>query len=148
MRRRRPGRTLLRVFSAFGLVFALTLTTIAIWSVMDERRGSETVADVLTVEHRGARTFLTVRFTTDRGEVCESDLRVTVDANRTVTTGQPVRVHYAGNDPCLRVREVGDRGGWFIVLPAVVLLIAFAVLTRLAWRRPRPRLPLRYANMP
>lgn len=136
------------MFSIFGLVFAIALTVLGTWSVADERRGSESVADVLDVEHRGARTFLTVQFTTNRGEVCESILRVTVDANRTVSTGQRIRVHYAKSDPCLRMREVGDQSGWFIVLISMVLLITFAILTYVVWRRPRPPLPLRYAGMP
>ncbi|MCO1595544.1 hypothetical protein M8C17_10235 [Micromonospora sp. RHAY321] len=106
------------------------------------------MADVLEVEHRGARTFLTVQFTTNRGEVCESSLRVTVDANRAVSTGQRIRVRYAKSDPCLRVSEVGDHSGWFTLLIAVVLLIAFAILAYVSWRRPRPPIPLRYAGMP
>ncbi|MGQ5264383.1 hypothetical protein ACTWLT_26905 [Micromonospora sp. ZYX-F-536] len=148
MNRRRPSRTFLRVFSMFSLVFATSITVIGAWSITDERRGSEAVADVLEVEHRGARTFLTVRFTTNRGEVCESSLRATVDANQAVSTGQRIRVHYAKSDPCLRVREVGDHSGWFILLIAVVLLIAFAILAHVSWRRPRPPIPLRYAGMP
>lgn len=148
MDRRRPIRNLLRVFSAFGLVFAIVLAALASWSVADERGGSEAIAEVLEVEHRGARTFLTVQFTTNHGEVCESFLRVSVDANRAMTTGDRIRVHHARSDPCLRVREAGDRSGWLVLLVAVTLLIAFAILTYLAWRRPRPPLPLRYAGMP
>ncbi|MFG3423810.1 hypothetical protein ACIBTZ_31375 [Micromonospora sp. NPDC049460] len=148
MNRRRPSRNLLRVFSAFSLVFAIVLTALATWSITDERRGSEAVAEVMDVEHRGARTFLTVQFTTNRDEVCESVLRVTVDANRAVTIGEYIRVHHAEGDPCLRVREAGDQSGWLIILVAVVLLITFTILTYVAWRRPRPSLPLRYAGMP
>lgn len=148
MVRRRPSRRLLRAFSAFGLVFTFALTALATWSIVDDSRGSEAVAEVLDVEHRGARSFLTVRFTTGRGEVCQALLRVPVDASRTVGTGDRIRVHHAGSDPCLRVREAGDRSGWLIALVAVALLLTFAILTRVAWRRPRPPLPLRYAGMP
>ncbi|MFF4880018.1 DUF3592 domain-containing protein [Micromonospora sp. NPDC000668] len=148
MNRRRPSRTFLRVFSMFGLIFAVALTALATWSIADEHRGSEAAAEVLDVEHRGARTFLTVQFTTDGGEVCGSTLRVTVDGNRAVSVGERIRVHYAKSDPCLRVREPGDQSGWAIILGAMVLLITFAILTYVAWRRPRPPLPLRYAGMP
>ncbi|MFG2010860.1 DUF3592 domain-containing protein [Micromonospora sp. NPDC048868] len=148
MDRRRLSRTFLRVFSMFGLVFVIALTALGTWSAADERRGSEAVADVLDVEHHGTKTFLTVQFTTNRGETCESSLRVTVDANRAVSAGQHIRVRYAKSDPCLRVREVGDHSGWFMVPIAVVLLITFAILTYVVWRRPRPPLPLRYAGMP
>ncbi|MEU2661033.1 DUF3592 domain-containing protein [Micromonospora sp. DT46] len=136
------------MFSMFGLVFAIALTVLGTWSAADERRGSEAEADVLDVEHHGTRTFLTVQFTTNRGEMCESSLRVTVDANRAVSAGQRIRVHYTKSDPCLRVREVGDQSEWVMVLIAVVLLITFAILTYVVWRRPRPPLPLRYAGMP
>ncbi|MGW9192650.1 hypothetical protein [Micromonospora chersina] len=148
MVRRRPSRRFLRAFSAFGLVFAIALTALATWSIVDDSRGSEAVAEVLDVEHHGARTFLTVRFTTGRGEVCQAIFRVSVDANRTVNTGDRIRVHHPRSEPCLRVREAGDRSGWLIALVAVVLLLAFAILTHVAWRRPRPPLPLRYAGMP
>ncbi|MGW1059163.1 hypothetical protein [Micromonospora rubida] len=136
------------MFWKFGLVFAIALTMLATWSIADERRGSDAVAEVAGVEHRGARTFLTVQFTTDRGEVCQSTLRVTVDANRAVSTGERIRVHHAKSDPCLRVREAGDQSGWLIILVAVALLITFAILTYGVWRQPRPPLPLRYADMP
>ncbi|MGC4864109.1 hypothetical protein ACLQ3B_01580 [Micromonospora sp. DT53] len=148
MNRRRPSRTFLRVFSAFCLVFMMTLTTLAIWSAVDERRGSEAEAEVLDVEHRGGRTFVTVQFSTSRGEVCEARFRAAVSANRSVTIGERIRVHYAKSDPCARVREVGDRSGWFIIVIAVVLLIAFGIMAYVTWRRPRPQLPLRYAGMP
>ncbi|MEV7988543.1 DUF3592 domain-containing protein [Micromonospora sp. NPDC085948] len=148
MNRRRPSRSFLRVFSAFCLVFVMTLTTLAAWSALDERRGSEVEAEVLDVEHRGPRTFVTVQFSTSRGEVCEARFRVAVGANRSVTIGKRIRVHHAKSDPCARVREVGDRSGWFILLIAVVLLIAFSIMAYVAWRRPRPPLPLRYAGMP
>jgi hypothetical protein len=62
MQRRRTSRTLLRVLSGFGLAFALVLTALATWSVVDERQGSEAVAEVLDVEQRGARTYLRGRF--------------------------------------------------------------------------------------
>ncbi|MER5705950.1 hypothetical protein ABT023_28935 [Micromonospora sp. NPDC002296] len=136
------------MFSTFGLAFALTLTALATWSISDERRGSDAVAEVAGVEHRGARTFLMVHFTTDRGEVCQSTLRVTVDAGQAVNIGDNVPVHHANSDPCLRVREAGDPSGGLITLVAVALLIMFAILTNVAWRRPRPPLPLRYADMP
>lgn len=132
----------------FGLVFAIALTALATWSMADDRRGSETVAEVLDVEHRGARTFLTVRYTTGHGEVCQADFRVSVDANRAVSTGDRIRVRHARSDPCLRVREAGDQSGWLIILVAVALLITFGILTYVSWRRPRPPLPLRYAGMP
>lgn len=148
MNRRRPSRNFMRLFSTFGLVFAVALTAIATWSMADERRGSEAVAEALDVEQQGARTFLTVQFTTNRGEVCQSRLRVTVDANRAVGTGDRIRVQHAKSDPCLRVREAGDQSGWLIVLVAAVLVITFAIVTYVAWRRPRPPLPLRYAGMP
>ncbi|WP_446219376.1 hypothetical protein [Micromonospora sp. IBHARD004] len=148
MNRRRPSRNFMRVFSTFGLVFAVALTAIGTWSMADERRGSEAVAEALDVEQQGARTFLTVQFTTNRGEVCQSRLRVTVDANRAVGTGDRIRVRHAKSDPCLRVREAGDQSGWLIVLVAAVLVITFAIVTYVAWRRPRPPLPLRYAGMP
>ncbi|MET8040225.1 DUF3592 domain-containing protein [Micromonospora sp. NPDC005215] len=148
MKRRRPSRTFLRVFSAFCLVFVITLTALSTWSLVDERRGSEADARVLDVEHRGERTFVTVQFSTSRGEVCEARFRVAVDANRSVTTGERVRVNHARSAPCLRVREVGDHSGWYIILIAVVLLIAFGILAYVAWRRPRPPLLLRYAGMP
>ncbi len=51
-------------------------------------------------------TFLTVQFTTDRGEVCESRLRVTVDANRDVRTGERIRVHHAKSDPWPQPGEI------------------------------------------
>ncbi|SCL37990.1 hypothetical protein GA0070624_6059 [Micromonospora rhizosphaerae] len=148
MHRRRPSRNFLRVFSTFGLVFAIALTALATSSIADERRGSEAVAEVLDVERLGARTFLTVQFTTNRGEACESRLRVTVDANRAVSTGEHIGVHHAKNNPCLRVREASDQSRWFIILVAVALLVTFGILTYVAWRRPRPPLPLRYAGMP
>jgi len=136
------------VFATFGLVFAVALTALGTWSVADELRGSEARAEVLDVEHRGAKTFLTVRFTTSRGEVCESRLRVAGGANREVTAGERIRVHHAKSDPCLRVREAGDQSGWLIMLVAVIFVITFAVMAYVAWRRPRPSLPLRYAGMP
>lgn len=148
MDRRRPSRIFLRVFSTFGLVFAIVLAVLGTWSIADELRGSEAIAEVLDVNDRGARTFLTVRFTTDRGEVCESRLRVTVAANRDVRTGERIRVHHAKSEPCLRAREVGDQSGWLIMLVAVIFVITFAVMAYVAWRRPRPPLPLRYAGMP
>ncbi|MCM0677997.1 hypothetical protein NCC78_25455 [Micromonospora phytophila] len=136
------------MLSTFGLAFALVLTALATWSVLDERQGSEAVAEVLDVEHRGARTFLTVQFTTNQGEVCESLLRVTADANRAVSIGERIRVRLAKSDPCLRVREADDQSGWLVILVAVALLITFAIATYVAWRRPRTPLPLRYAGMP
>ncbi|NBE79634.1 hypothetical protein [Micromonospora rubida] len=148
MIRRRISRTFLRVFSTFGLALAITLTALATWSIADECRGADAVAEVAGVEHRGARTFLTVQFTTDRGELCQSTLRATVDTNQAVSIGERIPVHHARSDPCLRVREVGDQFGWLIIPGAVALLITFAILTYLAWRRPRPTLPLRYADMP
>ncbi|MFV2116284.1 DUF3592 domain-containing protein [Micromonospora sp. LOL_025] len=148
MQRRRPSRTLLRVFSAFGLAFALVLTALATWSVVDERQGSEAVAEVLDVEQRGARTYLTVQFITNQGEMCESLMRVTVDANRAVSTGDRIRVRLAKSDPCLRVRESDDQSGWLIILVAAALLVTFAIVAYVAWRRPRTPLPLRYAGMP
>ncbi|MEU8299698.1 DUF3592 domain-containing protein [Micromonospora sp. NPDC048909] len=148
MRRRRPSRTFLQVFSTFGLALALVLTALATWSVVDERQGSEAAAEVMDVEHRGARTFLTVQFTTNQGEMCESRLRVTADANRAVNTGDRIRVRLAKSDPCLRVREADDQSGWLVILVEAALLIMFAIMTYLAWRRPRTPLPLRYAGMP
>ena len=41
-----PGRTFLRVFSTFGLVFAIVLTAQGTWSVADEILGSAIVAYV------------------------------------------------------------------------------------------------------
>ncbi|WP_141722429.1 hypothetical protein [Micromonospora haikouensis] len=148
MHRRRPNRTLLRAFSTFGLVFATVCVALAAWSIADEHRGSGAVAEVLDVEQRGAKTFLTVQFSTNHGEVCQSRLRVATSANRAVSAGQRIRVHHAKSDPCLRVREDGDQSGWLIILVAVALLIVFGIMTYVAWRRPRPPLPLRYSGMP
>ncbi|MGW3888341.1 hypothetical protein ACWD69_06615 [Micromonospora chokoriensis] len=148
MNRRRPSRTFLRVFSAFCLVFAMTLTAAATWSLVDDRRGSETEATVLDVEHRGERTFVTVQFSTSGGEVCEASFRVAVGANRSVTTGERMRVHHSDSRPCSSVREVGDHSRWYMILIAAVLLTVFGILAYVTWRRPRPPLPLRYAGMP
>ncbi|MCX4473510.1 hypothetical protein OOK41_24935 [Micromonospora sp. NBC_01655] len=148
MKRRLPGKTLLGLFSTFGLIFAIVWMTMAIWSIADDLRGSETAAEVVDVEHSGARTFLTVRFTTNSGEACESRVRVTVDANRAVHTGEHVGVHYARSSPCLRVRESGDHSMWLFPVVGVVLPIVFGIMAYAAWRRPRPALPPRYAGMP
>ncbi|TNH30804.1 hypothetical protein FHG89_05675 [Micromonospora orduensis] len=148
MDRRRPSRTFLRVFSAFCLVFAVTLTALSTWSLVADRRGSEAESTVLDVEHQGGRTIVTVQFSTSRGEVCEATFRVAVGANRAVTTGERIRVHHSESEPCLGVREVGDHSRWYMALIAVLLLIVFGVLAYVAWRRPRPPLPLRYAGMP
>ncbi|MEU7843478.1 hypothetical protein AB0B39_21280 [Micromonospora sp. NPDC049114] len=148
MNRRRPSRTFLRVFSAFYLVFAMTVTGLVIWSIAADRGASEASAVVRDVEHRGARTILTVQFTTSRGETCEADFSAAVDANRAVTAGERIHVHYAESNPCFGVREVGDRTPWFILLIGVALLTVAAILAYVVWRRPRPPLPLRYANMP
>ncbi|WP_167524785.1 DUF3592 domain-containing protein [Micromonospora taraxaci] len=137
------------MFSAFCLVFVITLTALSTWSLVDDHRGSEAEATVLDVEHRGERkTFVTVQFNTSGGEVCEADFRVAVDANRSVTTGDRIRVHHSESRPCLSVREVGDHSRWYMILIAAVLLTAFGILAYVAWRRPRPPLPLRYAGMP
>ncbi|SNT58645.1 hypothetical protein SAMN05421812_11137 [Asanoa hainanensis] len=131
------------MFSTFGLVFAIVLAALGTWSVADELRGSAAPAEVLDVDDRGGRTFLTVRFTTERGDVCESRLRVTVGDNRDVRAGERIQVHHAKTDPCLRVREAGDQSGWLIMAIAPVFVIAFAIMSYVAWRRPRPPLPLR-----
>ncbi|MDG4840810.1 hypothetical protein O7631_30150 [Micromonospora sp. WMMD967] len=136
------------MFSAFCLVFVITLTAAATWSLVDDGRGSEAEATVLDVEQRGARTFVTVQFSTSGGEVCEADFRVAVDANRSVTTGDRMRVHHSKSEPCLSVREVGDHSRWYMILIAPVLLTVFGTLAYVSWRRPRPPLPLRYAGMP
>ncbi|MEU7928166.1 DUF3592 domain-containing protein [Micromonospora sp. NPDC049107] len=148
MNRRRPSRTFLRVFSAFYLIFAMTLTGLVIGSIVADDRASEASAVVREVEHRGARTLVAIQFTTSRGETCDAHFRVAVKANRTVTTGDRIRVHYAESDPCFGVQEVGDRSAWFIALIGVVLLTVAAILAYVVWRRPRPPLPLRYAGMP
>ncbi|MEV1156085.1 DUF3592 domain-containing protein [Micromonospora chokoriensis] len=136
------------MFSAFCLVFVITLTALSTWSLVDDHRGSDAEASVLDVEQRGERTFVTVRFSTSRGEVCEARFRVSVGANRSVTTGDRIRVHHSESRPCLSVREVGDHSRWYMILIAAVLLTAFGILAYVAWRRPRPPLPLRYAGMP
>ncbi|GAA2184989.1 DUF3592 domain-containing protein [Micromonospora lupini] len=148
MNRRRPSRTFLRVFSAFYLVFAMTLTGLGIWSIVVHRRAAEASAVVREVEHRGARTFVTVQFTTSRGETCDVRFPVAVKANRAVTTGDRIRVAYAESDPSFGVQEIGNRSRWFIALIGVALLAVAAILAYVVWRRPRPPLPLRYAGMP
>ncbi|MEU5905482.1 DUF3592 domain-containing protein [Micromonospora sp. NPDC047467] len=134
------------MFSVCGLLLAVVLTAAGVWSVANDHRGSETVAEVRDIEHRGVKTLLTVQFTTERGEACASTLRSARD--RSVAVGERIPVRYAKSDPCLRVRERNDQSGWVILLIAMVLLMAFAVLSYVAWRRPRPPLPLRYAGMP
>ncbi|MEU5782006.1 hypothetical protein [Micromonospora lupini] len=136
------------MFSAFYLVFAMTGVVLLAWSIVGEQRRSEASAEVLDVEGRGTRTFLTVKFSTARGEVCEADFRSSVAANRAVTIGERVRVTYGESDPCLGVREVGDRSPWYILIIAVVILTAAVIMAYVVWRRPRPPLPLRYAGMP
>ncbi|MGW0214750.1 hypothetical protein ACWDXH_10175 [Micromonospora chokoriensis] len=136
------------MFSAFGLALAIALTAAVTWSLVDDSRGSEAEATVLDVEQRGRRTLVTVQFETSGGEVCEADFRVAVDANRSVTTGDRMRVHHSESRPCVSVREVGDHSRRYMILIAAVLLTAFGILAYVAWRRPRPPLPLRYAGMP
>lgn len=148
MNRQRPSRTFLRVFSAFGLALAIALTAAGTWSLVDDSRGSEAEATVLDVEQRGRRTLVTVQFETSGGEVCEADFRVAVDENRAVATGDRIRVRHSDSRPCVSVREVGDHSRWYMILIAAVLLTAFGILAYVAWRRPRPPLPLRYAGMP
>ncbi|MGC5289248.1 hypothetical protein [Micromonospora sp. DT231] len=135
------------MFSTFGLVFAVVLTAGGGWSVADERRGSEAAAEVRDVEHRPGRTLLTIQFTTGGGEACEATL-VRSGRGRSATVGERIPVRYAKSDPCLRVREPDDQSVWVILLIAAVLLVAFAIMSYVAWSRPRPPLPLRYAGMP
>ncbi|MGW5576374.1 hypothetical protein [Micromonospora chokoriensis] len=136
------------MFSAFGLALAIALTAAGTWSLVDDSRGSEAEATVLDVEQRGRRTLVTVQFETSGGEVCEADFRVAVDENRAVATGDRIRVRHSDSRPCVSVREVGDHSRWYMILIAAVLLTAFGILAYVAWRRPRPPLPLRYAGMP
>ncbi len=133
---RRPGRISLRVLSTLGLVLAVVLTALSTWSVTDDLRGSETSAEVVDIEHRGDKIFLTVRFTTNRGDVCQSSLRAEVPANRSVRIGQGVNVHHAKSSPCLRVREADDQFWWLVVVPGVILLTAFSILSYVAWLGP------------
>ncbi|MGW0432760.1 hypothetical protein ACWDV4_09475 [Micromonospora sp. NPDC003197] len=147
-RRRRPGRTFLRVFSTFALVFSITYTSMSIWSLADDRQGSLTSAEVVHVEHMGTKTFLTVQFSTKSGEVCEASLHVANAANRAVSIGEHISIHYAKTNPCLRVREANDNSEWLTPGGGMLFVIVFGVMAYLAWRRPRPALPPRYADMP
>jgi hypothetical protein len=127
-----------RLFSTLCLLFVLLGTGFQVRSIRNDLLGADTTGEVTEVEmSTPARAKFTVRFVTDDDRQCESV--VVTDpphGRRLFRAGDRVAIHHQRTQPCLNVREAGDRFWWGGIIPTLGLLSAASVLSYLAWRRP------------
>src|SRR5262245_50777726 len=101
----------MRIFWTFSLLFVACGTAAFSWSALDDFRGADVGAEVVKVENRGNRTFLTVRFTARDGQPCESYLYWS-QGTTTLRSGDHVTVHHPRGNACINVRNPKGDGPW------------------------------------
>lgn len=138
--------TRLRIFWTFFLLLTACVTVAFSWSTFKDSRGSNADAEVVKVENRGHRTFLTVRFTARDGQQCESYLYWSQGATA-LRAGNQVAVHHPSGNACINVRNPENQGSWLGVVVGALMSIVAGVGTYVAWRQPYIP-PPRYADMP
>jgi hypothetical protein len=133
--RSRPSLTRVRIVVTFGLLLSAFVTAGLLWSALADSRGTDAVAEIVKVEHRGFNTFLTVRFTPSDGKPCESYFRLFPD-RPVVGVGDHIQIHYPNGDACINVREASEPTSWVPVVLGVLFTIGLAVGTYMAWSPP------------
>jgi hypothetical protein len=144
--RSRPSLTRIRIVTTFGALLAVVITTGFTWSTLADAKGSDTVAEVVKVEHHGSKIFVTVRFTPSAGKPCESDVFFSSNGPA-ARIGERIPIHYPQGNACSNVRKGSEPTSWAPVVLTALVTIAIAVGAFLAWR-PSIIPPPRYADMP
>lgn len=125
----------MRIVFTLGLLLSLGVTAGFVSSTLNHMRGSDVLAEIVKVEHRGSKTFLTVRFTTSDGEQCDSYFRSFMD-RPALATGDHIQVHHPSGNPCINVRETSEPSSWVPVVLMVLFTIGVAVGAYVAWCPP------------